>query len=152
MTPVTNQETDLLHRILPGSKTAITAEKRNDTNLEFQNPKSPAGSLKPGFLKELSRLFDLSQFIETGTFMGDTSFIASGIFGAVHTIELSNELYQKAVKRFEGRSNIRVYQGDSSRLFPQILGALTGNNLFWLDGHYSEGVTAKGEDNTPIIQ
>ena len=71
---------------------------------------------------------------------------------SVHTIELSDELYRKALKRFERDINIQVYHGDSSRVLPDLLHKLRGRPLFWLDGHYSEDITAKGDENTPIIK
>ncbi len=130
----------------------LTTLAKSGTALEFRNIKSSAGSLRPQILQFLSRTFGLETFIETGTFMGDTTFIASDIFKTVHTIELSPELHQKAVKRFENRSHVHVHHGDSSSIFPEILGQNNQNVLFWLDGHYSEGITAKGDENTPIIQ
>lgn len=133
-------------------KSQSAASNGDPLNLEFQNIKSSAGSLKPEFLRVISHIFDLDHFIETGTFMGDTSSTASGIFDTVHTIELSQELYQKALKRFEGCSNVRVYHGDSAQIFPLIFRGLSGKNLFWLDGHFSEGGTARGEENTPILR
>ena len=36
------------------------------------------------------------------------------------------------------------------KVLPQILTTLHGPALFWLDGHYSGGVTEKGEADTPI--
>ncbi len=33
---------------------------------------------------------------------------------------------------------------------PQIIPTITENTILWLDGHYSEGFTAKGDKETPI--
>jgi len=44
--------------------------------------------------------------------------------------------------------------GDSGRVLAEVLSRpeMRGRRaLFWLDGHYSEGVTAKGALNTPIL-
>ena len=35
---------------------------------------------------------------------------------------------------------------------PEILSQIEEPCLFWLDGHYSEGITAKGEKETPILE
>jgi FkbM family methyltransferase len=114
--------------------------------------KSPSHSLTAEFLGELARIFRADVFVETGTFMGGTTLEASQIFSSVHTIELSKELYLQAQPRFAGRDNIHTYQGDSGTLLPEILNTIEGKIVFWLDGHYSEGVTAKSEKNSPILE
>ncbi|HSY17149.1 MAG TPA: glycosyltransferase, partial [Candidatus Acidoferrales bacterium] len=119
--------------------------------LALQRVKSAAGPLEPAFLAELTALFGLRAFVETGTFLGNTTAIAGGIFEEVHTIELSTELAAKARARFANTTHIHVHQGDSAGLLSQILEQLSVPALFWLDGHYSEGVTAKGQGNTPIL-
>lgn len=96
-------------------------------------------------------MFHLSVFVETGTFMGDTVAAAVPIFGEIHTIELSPELAQRAAQRFEGIEKVRVHHGDSADRLLEILGQTSGAPLIWLDGHYSEGVTARGRGNTPVI-
>lgn len=40
--------------------------------------------------------------------------------------------------------------GDSAVVLPQIVEALDAPALFWLDGHFSDGVTALGDAVTPI--
>jgi hypothetical protein len=35
--------------------------------------------------------------------------------------------------------------------FPEILAKINQPALFWLDGHYSSGITARGQQDTPII-
>lgn len=141
-----------------GTSALLTDENRPQTALSkdyvlhFQNFKSDQGSLRMDLLRDIAKAFELDTFIETGTFMGDTSYAASQTFRTVHTIELSKELYQKAVERFQNNPNIHVYNGDSGKVFQELLPQINGKALFWLDGHYSEGQTAKGDENTPIIK
>jgi tetratricopeptide (TPR) repeat protein/GT2 family glycosyltransferase/acetyltransferase-like isoleucine patch superfamily enzyme len=137
---------------LPEIRADLTASTNKKYVLHFQSPKSETGSLSTELLKNLSRAFGLDTFIETGTYLGDTSHAASKIFSTVHTIELSADLYQRAANRFKNEPNIHVHQGDSSKVFPELLRRLQGKALFWLDGHYSEGVTAKGDENTPVMK
>ena len=120
--------------ILSGHADFLTAlAEQGKTHLEFRNIKSSAGSLRPQILQYLSRTFGLNTFIETGTFLGDTSFTASEIFKTVHTIELSPDLYQKAIVRFQNRPHVHVHQGDSSQRFPEILGKFNQDVLFgWM--------------------
>ena len=56
-----------------------------------------------------------------------------------------------AVKRFEKNPRIKILHGDSGSVLNELLKTISEKALFWLDGHYSEGITAKGEYNTPII-
>jgi len=109
-------------------------------------------SLKEGFLQKIQDVFSCQVFLETGTLFGQTSEKAARIFPEVHTIELSESLYQRAVKLFDTRKNIFIYHGDSGKIFPDLLKILEGRIVFWLDGHFSGGETAKSEKATPIIE
>lgn|GEM_PF-713777 len=110
------------------------------------------GSIRPDFLKELQLICNAECFIETGTYLGDTSDAAGRIFSDVCTVELSGELYEKAAERFRGRENIHLYQGDSASMLPDMLKRAKGRAVLWLDAHYSKGAMEKTEKNTPIIE
>jgi len=94
--------------------------------------------------------FSIDDFVETGTYLGDTlGYIAkSGV--RCTSIELSRELYEAAQKRFIGYKNVRLVQGDSGHRIPELLKEINKPVLFWLDGHYSSGITASAKTHTPI--
>ncbi len=95
--------------------------------------------------------YQIREFIETGTYLGDTlAHIARNHSISCRSIELDQELYEIAKYRFRDWSNIEVYRGDSGQVLPAITRELRAPALFWLDGHYSGGVTAKGKADTPI--
>jgi len=96
------------------------------------------------------RKFAIGDFVETGTYLGDTlEYIAkSGVFCT--SIELSQELYEAACKRFNGYKNVRLLQGDSGLRLPELLAEIKTPVLFWLDGHYISDNTASDETHTPI--
>jgi len=96
------------------------------------------------------KLFSTDDFIETGTYLGDTlGYIAkSGV--RCTSVELSRELYEAARKRFNEYKNVRLVQGDSGKILPELLKEINKPVLFWLDGHYSSGITAVAETHTPI--
>ena len=121
--------------------------------LTFKPAKSEHGngSLDVVFLTELAATFHLGTFVETGTFLGGTVAAAIPVFDEIHTIELSPELAQRAARRFESVATVHVHQGDSADRLAEILERIPGAPLIWLDGHYSEGVTARGRGNTPVI-
>lgn len=91
-----------------------------------------------------------STWIETGTYLGETTRFLAGFSKFVHSIEPDAGLFQKATDNTRSHGNIRVLHGTSEVLFPEVLGKLQGNASFWLDGHYSAGVTYRGEHDTPI--
>jgi len=88
--------------------------------------------------------------VETGTFLGDMLAAQRSNFDLLFSIELSPELFQKAVRRFEGDPNIKLFLGDSSLKLEEIVAGLNDRAIFWLDGHYSGGITAKGNKNCPV--
>lgn len=94
--------------------------------------------------------FLLDHFVETGTFQGDTlGYIAkSGV--QCTSIELSKQLYLSACMRFKNSKNVRLVQGDSGQKLPELLKQINKPALFWLDGHYSSGITVSAKTHTPI--
>lgn len=101
-------------------------------------------------VKSYLRKYVINEFVETGTHLGETlGYIAeSGV--RCSSIELSQEFYTAACKRFHGRKNVSLMQGDSGQKLPILLAELTTSALFWLDGHYSAGNTACAGIASPI--
>jgi hypothetical protein len=90
-------------------------------------------------------------FIETGTYFGETIFAAEPYFENLYTIELSKELHQSTSLKYTG-SKITFIQGDSSLKLLELLPNIEGRSIFYLDGHYSGGVTAKGKKDCPLYE
>jgi hypothetical protein len=44
-----------------------------------------------------------------------------------------------------------AYKGLSEEVLPFLLPTLSGDINFWLDGHFSGGITHKGPQDTPIL-
>ncbi len=89
-------------------------------------------------------------FIETGTYLGDMVYAMQGYFERLYSIELSTELYQNAKKRFAAQPHITILNGDSGAILSELMATIHEPVLFWLDAHYSAGITAKGDLDTPI--
>ena len=95
--------------------------------------------------------YAISQFIETGTHLGDTlAYIAQDKTKRCTSIELADVYYYQALTRFKSYSNVRLLHGDSGILMPALVKQLSAPALFWLDGHYSGGLTGQGEIDTPV--
>src|SRR5216683_863178 len=110
----------------------------------------PPHAFKEAIVKDYAARNRLETLVETGTYLGDMVWAVRHTFREIHTIELDPSLYRRAVRRFHRSRNVHVYQGDSAEVLGGIVAALKGPALFWLDGHYSGGITARGELDTPI--
>lgn len=101
---------------------------------------------------DLARKNSIGTLIETGTFLGEMIEAVSGHFRRYVSIELSEQLAKKARKRFQHRENVEIICGDSSVVLPEVIGKLDERAMFFLDGHYSGGITAKSDIETPVIE
>jgi len=101
---------------------------------------------------ELARLNGSKVFIESGTYLGSTSNWASKHFEVVHTIELSKNLFERHSKELTDKNKVIPHQGDSREILPQITREIGDRRcLFWLDGHWSGGETAGGDNECPLV-
>lgn len=118
----------------------------------FKKPLYLPQNKKEKIIKKYFKNFDCKIFVETGTYLGDTTFAMKDIAEKIYTIELSDELYKNAVLRFQDYKNITCLHGDSAVVLIEVLKQINEKTLFWLDGHYSSGITARGVKDTPILE
>jgi hypothetical protein len=115
-------------------------------------PVPPPHIVKQKVINFYKEKFAVEWLVETGTFMGEMVEAQKNRFSRIISIELQGRLYEEAVKKFKSDKHVKLYQGDSGEVLEKIINEITGPAIFWLDGHYSAGVTAKGNLNTPIIK
>jgi len=115
-------------------------------------PLPPPHVTKARRVREYGQRFHTPILVETGTFLGGMIEVNKRHFERVYSIELDDELYENAVKRFEAFDHISILHGDSGEVLPRLLEEIGRPCLFWLDGHYSGGQTARGPLDTPIAQ
>ena len=101
-------------------------------------------------IKSYLEKFNLNIFVETGTFMGDTLGFIAETGCKCYSIELSDEFYINAINKFKSKGNVSLIHGDSGEQLPKFIFDLKSPAIFWLDGHYSSGDTALGEEHTPV--
>lgn len=89
-------------------------------------------------------------WVETGTFMGDTTALLANDAKDVYTIEPDRALFEKAAIRFQSNPRVHVIHGLSEETFPSLLPSLRGAINFWLDGHFSGGITHQGPTDCPV--
>jgi hypothetical protein len=92
-------------------------------------------------------------FVETGSYEGDgiQAALSSG-FTKVVSIELAPALAEYCRNLFEGDSRVTLYEGDSSKMLDKILKDINEPVTFWLDGHWSYGETARGDEDSPLLK
>ena len=120
--------------------------------LESGKPDPPPNIVKQMTIKEYANKYRLKVFIESGTYLGDMVYAVRGVFEKIYSIELDDNLYESAKAKFLKYSHMSILHGDSAKVMPKILDHIKNPCLFWLDGHYSGGITVKGELDTPISQ
>jgi hypothetical protein len=112
----------------------------------------PAPSaIKQRIVGNYGERYGLRILVETGTFVGDMVVAQRRRFERIYTIELDPKLHEHALLRFKKCRHVTALQGDSGVVLPQLVSSLPDGVLFWLDGHWSDGITAHGDKATPIV-
>ena len=136
----------------------LNHKKRSEDQKDYEQwkekgyPIPPPHLFKQNTIEEYQNKFGNTILIETGTYMGDMIEAQKNNFKTLYSIELSVKLHKKAQRRFRHNKNIHIVQGDSGEVLPIILKDINDPAIFWLDGHYSAGVTAKGDKDCPIFE
>ena len=89
-------------------------------------------------------------WIETGTYRGDTTAFLAKEAAHVYSIEPEPTLAKAAIERFADDDRVTIAEGLAEDRLAGILEQVEGPVSFWLDGHFSGGVTHKGPADTPI--
>ncbi len=112
----------------------------------------PPPPFKKKLVRDIARQYGTRVLVETGTNWGNTVASSLGTFDVIYSIELFDELYEKAVRRFARHPKVKLRYGDSAHELPRILDELREPALFWLDAHYSGDGTARADVDTPIMK
>lgn len=113
--------------------------------------KADNGIYKMKRIKKLAKKYSCSNFIETGTFYGQTVSFASKIFKSVVSIEIYEPFYKLNDENFKDVNNVSILLGDSLSRLPEAIKLCDERVLFWLDGHYSGEGTGIGDATSPIL-
>ena len=112
----------------------------------------PPHIVKQLVLREYQRKYFINILIESGTYLGDMVKAQRRHFDRIISIELGKDLYERAKRRFRRYPHITILPGDSGEVLKSILPGITERAIFWLDGHFSAGMTAEGEKECPILE
>jgi hypothetical protein len=146
----------MLRPLVPEMILSPIRQLRNKKEIEeWKNNGCPSPTphiVKQITIGEYQEKFGYSTLIETGTYIGEMVEAQKAKFKKIFSIELGVELYNQARKRFSNDKHISIIKGDSGKMLSSILKRVTEPAIFWLDGHYSAGLTAKGEKERPIFE
>ena len=111
----------------------------------------------PNFVKweVLNRWGSCGTWVETGTYLGETTEYLSRSCDLIISVEPSQELASRAKLLFENSNNVKIVNGTSEEFIGKILDGLSKESNrdinFWLDGHFSAGMTYLGNKPCPIV-
>ena len=95
--------------------------------------------------------YSLQVVVETGTYLGEMVDGLASVASRVYSIELDKWLFRRAQRRLGRYRNVTLIHGDSADQLGQVIQDLDRPAVFWLDGHYSGGITARGTVDTPVV-
>jgi hypothetical protein len=105
-------------------------------------------SIEKKLLQFFRQQLQVTTFVETGTYQGDSMNVAADIFDECHSIELSQDLYEATQSKFAGRANIKLYQGESATILNAASEQFAERPVvFWLDAHWCVGENTAGQDS-----
>lgn len=92
-------------------------------------------------------------FVETGTYLGETvdMLLTFNKYKKIYTIELDQNLYEKAVKKFANEKRVECLQGDSIDVLTDIVKKLKNPATFWLDAHASGDLVGGKSGGSPVL-
>lgn len=103
--------------------------------------------IKQRAVLEYAGKFGLITLVETGTYYGEMIAAVANRFRRIYSIELDHELAHRAQQRFRNEPQIKVIEGDSQKVVPQLLEQIDEPCLWWLDAGYCGWVGEIGNPN-----
>jgi hypothetical protein len=119
---------------------------------EAGHPTPPPHVVKQQIVAAYAAVFRITTLVETGTYQGDMVYAMRERFQKIVSIELAALYYERARRRFRSYPQVEIRYGDSGEELASVLKEISHPCLFWLDGHYSGGLTAKGDADTPVTK
>ncbi|MDR2286698.1 MAG: hypothetical protein LBE04_04380 [Prevotellaceae bacterium] len=142
----------ILPKILQQTIKQILSNREIQQWIKNGRPVPPPHKIKQMTIDKYQKENLIHVFVETGTYLGAMVDAQLNNFQNIYSIELSEELYQRALKRFKKQPKVKLIQGDSGKVLQTLILQINERAIFWLDGHYSAGITAKGDVECPIYE
>ncbi len=122
-------------------------------SVRLNKPMGITGPLTEKEIKSIVGDFSITTFVETGTYLGDSTLSASQVFDRVHTIEIQHALHEQAKAKCSAQSNITFHHGDSVNILSQIVKECGNGGVFWfLDAHQSGPESGNNGTFVPLLE
>ncbi|HEY4328599.1 MAG TPA: hypothetical protein VGN88_02595 [Phycisphaerae bacterium] len=95
--------------------------------------------------------FKIRNFVETGTFRGDTAHFAAQYFDQVVTIEFDPKRFIECKRRFAGMPRVTCLLANSPTALRLLIPELKGPTLYWLDAHWN-GDAKSRQYECPVME
>jgi hypothetical protein len=92
--------------------------------------------LKQRTVREYAQRYGLRVLVETGTYYGEMVAAMKAHFDRIYSVEYESQLAQRAIRKFARYPHIRIFEGDSQKVVPDLLKSIEQPALFWLDAGY----------------
>jgi len=115
-------------------------------------PAPPPHIVKFKEIKRCRKINNASMLVETGTYKGAMLDSCKNLFDKLYSIELDKKLFEEAKEKYKDDPKVVNICGDSGVELKKLMDKIDKPCLFWLDGHYSGGITAKADIDTPIVE
>jgi hypothetical protein len=129
----------------------LFAKRKYNEWIRMSKPVPPPHVVKQNLIRKYKEKYRITTFIETGTYLGEMIYAQKNNFNQIYSIEIQPVLFKAAQKRFKKYAHITLLNGDSGEVLFKLIPKINERALFWLDGHYSGGITGKSNLNSPII-
>jgi len=147
-----NRKKNILYQFHKNIKEGISARKKVLLWKLQGRPVPAPHAVKQMINKHYAAKYKPHVFVETGTYMGEMIDSVLNLFPRIISIEFDPELAKRAKNKFSSSPHVTILQGDSGEILPKLLAEINEPCLFWLDAHYSGGVTGQADSETPIIR
>lgn len=108
--------------------------------------------LKQRTVREYAERFKLRILVETGTYYGEMVAAMKNRFAEIYSVEFDSALAQRAAKKFAGKQHIRILEGDSQKVVPEVLQQIKEPALFWLDAGYYGWAGLQGDKQRLTVE
>jgi len=120
--------------------------------MDAGKPIPPPSAYKQKVIKDFGKETRYKILVETGTYLGEMVYAQLNNFSKIYSIELAETLFKNAVTRFKKDMHVTILHGDSGKVLMNVMPQITQPAIFWLDGHYSGDITAKGDKECPVFE
>jgi len=92
--------------------------------------------LKQRTVRQYAHQYNLRVLVETGTYYGEMVAAMKRHFDQIYSVEYDPQLAHRAAHKFSRSAHIKILEGDSQQVIPELLNSISQPALFWLDAGY----------------